>query len=159
MPAPSPITRSQRSPTLLDRLASIGVLTRPAPPSERPGPGDTRIRWVAGYFRLLTVGCGFLSIMMTVALTTASGRASITPKGHPFLATGMAILFTIGFAHTARLISAGSRRGGFLAIGLFATDLIWTVANGPFRPFSLAISVVGLAVLGSVWKYLDDYEP
>ena len=146
----------QRNSAVVDRLARIGLSKEPDPPSQPANPGETRIKLAAGYFKLLTWYVGLLAGVMSVALLTPAGRNAITPRGHPFLATGMAIMLTVGFAHTARLIKNRSKMGGFLGMGLFATDLIWAVTSDSFKPMSVVISIVGLAVLGSVWQHLDD---
>ncbi len=119
------------------------------------GPGSTRLSLAVGYFGVMTWLMALLSTAMVAALVFPQlGWRATT--GHKFVELATAVVLTAGFARTRMLLRARSRIGAFLAISMFAIDIVEDFVTGARGWSAIAFSALGLILVSSIWKYLDD---
>lgn len=110
---------------------------------ERPLPGTGRLEIVSGVFFLIGLAGVFATTMFALA----------TPKGlHGFGAAlvGMS-LSTVAALRTSTLISRRRKSGALLAAIAMAGTLLGGMGDGA----AALICLVGIALLASVWQYLE----
>ena len=144
-------------------MPSSNRATPPAPPPSvsphalraRPKPGTGRLGIISGYFQL----CGIGGLIQTLPLAAGSlvsrTQAVSSPKLIVVLVVGA--LMTFGFFRTSRLLDQRRRSGGLLAILCLLMSVTTAVASSVdwVALLDLGVSVVGLGLIASVWKYLE----
>lgn len=119
-----------------------------APISDEPSTG---LRLASGYF-LLTGAFGVIGT--TIALLSLGSLAGGAARRA--VAAGVAINLAFCAAHvwTGLRLADRSRRGGRVAIALLATPLLNVMLGNPPSALAIAMMVVGIAIVVSVWGEL-----
>lgn len=117
-------------------------------------PGTARLGIVRAYFDVYAVLGGVATVGMVVAALWPAAGWRVIPEGHPLLAITAGSLFTWGAVQTSRSLRKRDRFGAWAAALTFAA----TLALAGSHTSTLAatgLSVVGLGLVASVWRYLD----
>ena len=117
-------------------------------------PATGRLTAASLYF----AGSGVLGALATIALGAAIADPSLafaTMPKDPILALAAGWLLTFGSFRTSYLLSGRTKSGGQLAAACLAFSLLGSIQAGQYGWFVLGLPIVGLALLASVWRYLD----
>lgn len=114
------------------------------------GPSG-RLRLASGYF----VFTGAVTILVTVVSAIAIAAGTVPWQG-PAVLLGIAINLTLGALYVliGRMLARRSRKAGIAAIALLALPLIELALGGRASHFAVLLSLIGLAVMLSVWDEL-----
>jgi hypothetical protein len=155
------MTRPPLSKTKVSVMLAADGAPIPASPNGRPATavGSSRLSLATGYFAIMAWLMGMISVGMAAALMFPRLGWRVEPANEPYVSLATAVILTFGFARTRRLLRARSRTGGWLALTMFAIDLIEDFATGSRGWPAIAFSALGLVLIGSIWKYLDEDEP
>jgi hypothetical protein len=115
-------------------------------------PGAQRLELVAGYFSLNGFLCVLALVIEVVALAFKGEFHVASPVNSWAFGTTIAVMSWASF-HTARLLRHRRRAGAYTALLYFA-GTIAAMARGGINA-GIALSVIGLLLTASVWKYLE----
>lgn len=115
------------------------------------------LRLAAGYFLVSGISTiVILSVALIGDLFAEPGLGAVVTE-HPlqfFLGLGMQFLASAGWIWTAFLLSSRRRLGGILAVAFLLLPLV-SIPWFPIHTSTIVFSVVGLAVVASVWNELS----
>lgn len=120
------------------------------------GPSG-RLRFAAWYFAFVGVSTLLLLILALVTVARGDARVRQALIAHPMglLIRSATALLLLG---TSYLLYQKSRLGGMFAIILFLPPIIGRVLGEPVSKLGLAIAIVGMIIMLSVWRELNN-EP
>jgi hypothetical protein len=129
---------------------------RPSSLRRQPEVGAGRLGIISGFFQLSGIG----ATLQTIALIVATVFPRILPSQfpRPWLMLGASALLAFGFFRTSHLLDQRRRSGAQLATLCFLTSLAGGFAKhwGPETFIGIGVSAIGLCLVGSVWKYLEN---
>ena len=122
---------------------------------DRPESGTGRLGVISSYFQLSGVAAATAALPLAVA--TFFPRMLPSLSSRPVVPLIGCVLLAFGYLRTSRLLDQRRRSGAQLAAlcfmaslaGLFASSADWT------SRLTAGVSVIGLAMVASVWKYLE----
>ena len=117
-------------------------------------PGSGRLGIVSAYFKLSGVAGVLGTAAITAQLLAPDLRVQTTPL-NPFAALVVAILMTVGFFRTSRLLDQRQKSGAYLATLCFIGPLIGYLTGSAPSLATLVIAGTGLALVASVWRHLE----
>ena len=124
-------------------------------PTRRPLPGTGRLGVASAYFTVMWVVGGVASVQVTrdVASSLLHGDPTLMKRN---AASGIFALIgmTVSAFATSRLLDRRSRLGALTALIWFALDAASYLA-GARGPSSPGFSLLGILVVGSVWRHLE----
>ena len=119
-------------------------------------PGEARLGIVRTYFNIV----GASAVVGTV-LFVAIGVAAFRSRDAEWVSRGLrslagSVLLAAGCIKTAKLLEERRKTGAWLAIAYFVVGLLASITGSARGLLVPSLSVVGLALIASVWQYLDD---
>jgi hypothetical protein len=116
-------------------------------------PGHGRLGAVIAYFHILTV--------LSAAIAIGAALTGLLPQlgwhtrpSNPWLASVGATLMSVGFHRTAQFLRLRRRIGGIAALICFGASVVPVLNGVSSALLSVGIAAIGIAALGSVWRYL-----
>jgi len=128
---------------------------RPSAARQRPEFGTGRIGVISSYFQLSGIAAATAAIPMAVA--TFFPRMIPSLSSRPIVPLIACTLLAFGYFRTSRLLDRRRRSGAQLAALCFVASLAGLFTNGAdwMVRLTAVVSVAGLAMVASVWKYLE----
>ena len=118
------------------------------------GGPSTRLRLAAGYFT--ASGALTLALLAAGLAGAALGHPAATAalRAQP-LGPGLRLASALLMLGAGRLIARRSRGGGALAVALLVPPVLSALAGHAVPRAALAVAVVGVGVVLSVWREVD----
>jgi hypothetical protein len=120
----------------------------------RPLPGTGRLGIVSVYFGLYGLAAAAATVGIGAAILIPALGRHITPSNPAATLTGAGLL-TFGFLRTYRLLQQRRRSGALLAALCLAGSIVSGLASTKHDWTAFALPMLGLALLASVWQYLE----
>ena len=121
-----------------------------------PLPGEGRLRLVRGYFRVGGAVSALGTVLLLVLWIRTFGARDSFTVGRALRALAGSALLAAGCFTTARLLDRRRKAGGWLAIAYFGAAIIGSLFGAVRGLPVIAVAAVGLALIASVWTYLDE---
>jgi hypothetical protein len=123
-------------------------------PRTRPLPGTGRLGIVAAYFGLYGLAAAGITLDMARVILIPPVSWPTTPV-KALLTFAAAVALTFGFFRTYHLLRRRRRTGASLAALCLAGSLATSLSPGSFNAWALGVPVLGLVLLGTVWRHLE----
>ena len=117
-------------------------------------PGTGRLGVVSAYFQLAGVAGAIGVVVITSSLFVSGFPVRTTPSSAAVSLFG-AVLMTVGFFRTSRLLDQRRKAGAHLAALCFIGPLVGYLTGSAPSLGTLIVAGAGLALVASVWRHLD----
>jgi hypothetical protein len=128
-------------------------LIQQTPPATPVPLGTGRIGVVRAYFDIFAVLGAAVTGGMLVFTVWPSLLGPVALPAHPWVSIVSGAVFTWGSVQTSRMLGDRLRSGAWAASVTFVASLVATGPQALSLP-AIGLSVLGLGLLASVWRYL-----
>ena len=145
-------------------MTSLNRTDSPTPPRNLRSPALRhrpkfvvgRLGVISGYFQLSGIGAALQTLPLAVA--TFFPRVLPSPSPRPIVPLIGCAILAFGFFRTSHLLDQRRRSGAQLAALCFLASLagLFTNATGWMTRVGIGVSVLGLVLVASVWKHLEN---